>query len=352
MSIQTTKSRVRGAIIGTAIGDALGMPVEGLKPDTILERYGSVRSFLAPKKGTWAKRSHNLARGQWTDDTQLMLAIGESIVDRGCLDFGDIAKRHILTMKEKRGWGGSTITGISKIKAGVNWWNSAKPDGAGNGTPMKIAPIGVLLGLRKIAEFEFSSTVVNISRMTHGDPRPAVAGILQASAIACGIIGGPKGLCASIINSPHHARALEETFGKASQGPQISECLDKALDLACTSSVSQIRNAVGAGCFVAESFPFTFALVWKLGDDPESCLQTIINQGGDADTTGAMAGALLGSAYGLSGFPSRWRRGLEAYKRLLSLADKMFDMPPPGERPKVSGAFSRPKIGYSKGAGK
>lgn len=346
MSIQTTKSRVRGAIVGTAIGDALGMPVEGLKPSTIAKRYGVIRSFTAPRKGTWAKRTHNLKRGQWTDDTQLMLAIGESIAERGCFDFADIAKRHILTMKDKRGWGGSTISGITKIKAGVNWWNSAKPDGAGNGTPMKIAPIGVLLALRKVMEFESSSAIVNISRMTHGDPRPAVAGILQASAVACGIIGGSKGLCASIINSPHHARALEETFGRVQNGLQISECLDKAMDLACTGSVEQIRGAVGAGSFVAESFPFTFALVWKLGDDPERCLQTIVNQGGDADTTGAMAGALLGSAYGLSAFPSRWRRGLEAYKRLLSLADSLFDMPPLGA--KVSGSFTRPKIAYSR----
>jgi len=330
MNIHTTKSRVRGAIIGTAIGDALGMPVEGLSSSTVARRYGFIKSFLAPKRGSWAKRTHNLKRGQWTDDTQLMFAIGESIIEHGCFDFADIARRHILAMDDNRGCGGSTISGITKIKNGVKWWNSAKSNGAGNGIPMKIAPIGVLLGLYKVMKFEFSTAIINISRMTHGDPRPAIAGILQASAISDGIIGGPKGLFASIINSPHHARCLEKIFGHATSGPQISESLEKAFDLAHIGSIQDIRSTIGAGCFVVESFPFTFALVWKLGDNPEHCLQTIINQGGDADTTGAMAGALLGSAYGLSRFPTRWRRGLEAYKRLINMADKLFYMPPLG----------------------
>ena len=120
-----TRSRARGAIVGTAIGDAFGMPVEGLDPATIVGRFGCLRSMVSPRNGTWAHRTHKLRRGQWTDDTQLMLAIGESIVSKGFLDFGDIAKRHVLCLSDPRGWGRSTLTGIGRIKAGVSWWNSA-----------------------------------------------------------------------------------------------------------------------------------------------------------------------------------------------------------------------------------
>ena len=77
------RSKVRGAVVGTAIGDALGMPVEGLNPATIVSKFGHLRSLVAPRPGTWAHRTHQLRRGQWTDDTQLMLAIGESIVAKG-----------------------------------------------------------------------------------------------------------------------------------------------------------------------------------------------------------------------------------------------------------------------------
>lgn len=343
----TTRSRVRGAILGTAIGDALGMPVEGLKPETIRRLHGRIRSFKAPKKGSWATKAHNLRRGQWTDDTQLMLAIGESITEKGHIDYDDIARRHILTMKEPRGWGGSTISGISKIKSGVSWWNSAKPDGAGNGTPMKIAPIGVLLGLRKISDFDATTAVVNISRMTHGDPRPAVAGIIQARAIAVGIREGWYGVVRYLSMSISEAASLEATLGRGRSGPQISEQLQKALGDPDVSTLDQVREVVGAKCFVGESYPFTLGGICRHGwEGAEKCLVEIINQGGDADTTGAMAGALMGAACGLSSFPMRWRRGLEEYKRLMLLADTLTDMPPMALG---AGSFSRPKIKFNRG---
>ena len=95
------RSRVRGTIVGTAIGDALGMPVEGWSANRIREQVGMVKSFLpAFPHGMLPV----LGRGQWTDDTQLMFTVGESFIDRKCFDFADIAKRHILAMKEPRRW--------------------------------------------------------------------------------------------------------------------------------------------------------------------------------------------------------------------------------------------------------
>lgn len=352
MNPTTIRSRVRGAILGTAIGDALGMPAEGLKPETIRRIYGRIRSFIAPRRGSWAAKSHPLSRGQWTDDTQLMLAIGESVAELRRLDYEDIARRHILTMKEPRGWGGSTIAGITKIKAGVSWWNSAKPDGAGNGTPMKIAPIGALLALGRLSDFEAVTAVINISRMTHGDPRPAVAGIIQARAVAAAIRGGWEGLSLYLMMAAAvEAPALESVLGRGSDGPQISDQLRAAIGSWSPASYDEVREKVGAGCFVAQSYPFTLGGVWRFGADPENCLVEIVNQGGDADTTGAMAGALMGAAHGLSAFPTRWRRPLEGYSRLLSLADALSSLPPLEERPRIwsDRSFSRPRIAYSKG---
>lgn len=319
-----TRSRIRGAIVGTAIGDSLGMPVEGLSPATIVKVFGHLRSLVAPRSGTWAHQTHKLRRGQWTDDTQLMLAIGESIVSKSSLDFNDIAKRHVLCLNDPRGWGKSTLVGIGKIKAGVDWWNSAAPEGAGNGTPMKIAPLGVMLALKRITMFEARAAIINISRMTHGDPRPAVAGIIQADAVAKAIEHGPQGLQAVISAAPAVAKVLELSLDEPHDGfhASLSEALGKAVGMAqADASLCDIRKEVGAQSFVVESFPFTLAAVLRFLGDPEACLVELAAQGGDADTTCAMAGALMGAAHGLSAFPERWRRPLEGYARLISMAD-------------------------------
>lgn len=346
-----TRSRVRGAIVGTAIGDALGMPVEGLDPATIVSKFGTLRSLVAPRSGTWARQTHNLRRGQWTDDTQLMLAIGESVVSKGFLDFDDIAKRHVLCLNDPRGWGKSTLTGVGRIKAGVNWWNSAAQDGAGNGTPMKIAPLGILLALGKINEFEARTAVINISRMTHGDPRPAIAGIIQMDAVAKALLHGTSGVHAGLQYSPDYAEQLEIAFG-CHQNDQGYRSLSQALRLAIDMhnkcmTLSEIRDVVGARSFVVESFPFMVAAVLQYRDNPEVCLIELAAQGGDADTTCAMAGALLGAAHGLSSFPERWRRPLEGYTRLVALADGLCG-PKNLNDSRQSALSQRPRILFGK----
>jgi len=346
------RSRARGAIVGTAIGDALGMPVEGLDPATIVGKFGCLRSMVAPKGGTWAHQTHKLRRGQWTDDTQLMLAIGESVVSKGFLDFEDIAKRHVLCLNDPRGWGRSTLTGIGKIKAGVSWWNSAAPDGAGNGTPMKIAPLGILLALKRISRFEACAAVVNISRMTHGDPRPAVAGVIQMEAVAKAITHGVAGLHSVLTASPASAEMLEWSLDDRYMPGQndhvsLASALRRAVDMAqAGDNLSDIRDAIGAKSFVVESFPFTVAAVLKYRSDPEACLIELAAQGGDADTTCAMAGALLGAAHGLSAFPERWRRPLEGYKRLVAMADGLCGPKDLEQCP--SGFGQRPRISFGR----
>jgi len=344
------RSRVRGAIVGTAIGDALGMPAEGMTPQAIAQMYGRLRSFANPKGGTWAHTHHQLGRGQWTDDTQLMLAIGESLLAKKHVDFRDIADRHISAMAEKRGWGGSTVTGVSKIRAGVNWWNSAKPEGAGNGTPMKIAAVGAVAGLGFLKPFDMASTVINISRMTHGDPRSAIAGIIQAEAIAIAIKGGPAALRLYLAQADQRAESWERCVG--SQAPLLSANMSAGQSIIMRGGdLENLRSALRAGCFVVQSFPFTISAVLLMFDlPPDECLSRIVEQGGDTDTTGAMAGAVLGAAHGMASFPARLRRGLEGYKRLIALADGLCAMTDMSERPCVSGkSFSRPKISFSRG---
>lgn len=344
------KSRVRGAIIGTAIGDALGMPAECLGPKTIKRVYGKLKTYQTPKFGTWANKAHGLKSGQWTDDTQLMIAIAESIIEKKYLDFFDIAKKHILTFeKDPRGWGGSTISGISKIKNGCNWWNAGTPNragnGAGNGVVMKIAPIGVLMGLGLLSPFDTCSAVINISKMTHSDSRAAIAAILQAQAIAVGINGGREALIQYIAQAGNKAAEMENIFG--SNIPTLSSKLFLGERIISKGgNIYDLKREIRCGCFVVESFSFVLLSILKLFQlTPEEILIEIVNQGGDADTNGAIAGALLGSSCGLSSFPSRFRKRLEKYKYLRYLADSLSNLNSLNENvSNVVTNFKRPRI--------
>lgn len=67
-------------------------------------------------------------------------------------------------------------------------------------------------------------------------------------------------------------------------------------------------------------------MLYKYVDNLQECMEKIINQGGDADTTGALAGSILGAVYGYSKFPEKWRRGLEDRARLIRLADDLYSL--------------------------
>jgi len=310
------KDKIRGIITGVAIGDALGMPVESLSPETIQKYFKWISEYEAPNKKT--KCFHNLKKGQWTDDTQLTLAIGESIVENKGINYEDIAKRHVdVFLNGRRGWGRATRLGVQKLLDGYKWWASGDKQAAGNAPPMKIAPIGILYGLNIINKIQMISICTNISQMTHCDPRAIIAATIQAYLI---------GFCVKYNYFDDH-----EIY-------KLSHELEG--DILCDDSISRmfifpnikkmtdgdIREYYGAGPFVNESLPFTYSMIIKYKDDPEECLEHIINQGGDSDTNASMAGAILGALHGYSKFPLKWKNGLENKRRLLKLADNLLKL--------------------------
>jgi ADP-ribosylglycohydrolase len=320
MKNKKMKDKVRGAIVGVAIGDALGMPVESLKPKTIKKYFKRIETYKAPNPKT--KCFHKLKRGQWTDDTQLTLAIGESIVSKKSIDYEDIADRHVdMFLNGKRGWGKATKKGIQKILNGGNWWDSGGLNEAGNGPPMKIAPIGILYGINIINKIEMITACTNISKMTHGDSRAIVGAILQSMLIGAALRGGVTSLKEEMFHLQVNAEYLEDNFS--------DECLNKKFNnIIYTSTMPDktIRDLFGVGPFINESLPFTYTMVYKYINNPNKCLECIVNQGGDSDTTGAIAGSLLGAVHGYSKFPLKWRRGLEERPRLIKLADSLLKL--------------------------
>lgn len=148
------RNKVRGMVIGGAIGDALGMPVETWTPEKIKEVHPEgITRFVPPKGHKWFDPEKTPA-GSTTDDTQLTIATMQGLIaghdNRKGSSFepymDGIAQAHCTAMKATTdGWGTTTRDAIRRLQNGVHWSISGKTTephrGTGNGVPMKIAPL-------------------------------------------------------------------------------------------------------------------------------------------------------------------------------------------------------------------
>ncbi len=307
------RSKYRGSLIGGAIGDALGRPVEGRGPDEIRSRYGSVRDFLPARGG----------RGSITDDTQLTICTAESILAAGKVDPSDMAERFVRWLPEGRGVGMTCAGAVRNLMGGQPWHRSGLPS-AGNGAAMRIAPLGLLHpvspdGLRRDSAI---STVI-----THADPMAVVSAVAQAFSVAYCLHRKPGSFgvehyLASIhimlgdLHDPGYCERRPGSTRPVRLAYRIAE-LGSLLD----GSQEEVFDYLGNGAFVLESLPAALWCFLRSPEDPERVLVTAVSGGHDADTVAAMAGTLAGAYLGEAALPERWRRDVEFADKLATLAD-------------------------------
>jgi len=120
--LSEVESRFVGCLLGMTIGDALGMPVEFLRPEEIRRRFGKITDFL-PMPET--RPGYHLQAGQYTDDTSLMLRTVESIIEKGRFEPEDVAMRFVKWFNSadrlKRRAGRTTTQAIMSLIKGVHW---------------------------------------------------------------------------------------------------------------------------------------------------------------------------------------------------------------------------------------
>lgn len=306
-----SQERSRGALLGLAVGDALGATLEFSEP-------------RAPPFPTLATGPHRdivgggpfrLVPGQVTDDTQMACCLAASLRARGRFDLDDVAGRYVAWQEHAFDIGVQTAAALNAVRegtpparAGFELWSRAPQLPAGNGSLMRTAPIAVLLGDEEARR----AAALADSALTHYDPRCRLACAAFDAAVAFALRGSATpgtardaaarelGLAAAALRAEGceassvdaAARALEEDLALASRDdPQL---LGPELHL---------HRAQG---FVRVAFRLAF---WELLHAPsfEDALVDAVNRGGDADTNGAITGALLGALHGESAIPARWR---------------------------------------------
>ncbi len=193
----TLMNKYSASLIGCAIGDALGMPVEGWKREQIKKYVGRITDFIDPvlvkdKEGNlleqdefgklkyWTK---DFKKGEYTDDTILTLTIAESLAQKGEVNIYDIAERHLIEYKkDNKGFGGTTREAMENLIKGKTIWESGVIGGPGNAPSMKMSPIGFYMHATDNYKqgLEFARLV---GQITHLDPRSIASGVVQAHAI-------------------------------------------------------------------------------------------------------------------------------------------------------------------------
>jgi len=275
-----TLDRLCGCAVGAAIGDALGMPLEFGPPSP-------------PDKLVRVMRPGRLPAGSFTDDTEMALALAESLLAHRPLDGADLAQYFVSWYRHNPpDVGIQTAQVLNRIAQGESWqtaeaWALAnRPDSAGNGSLMRCWPAA-------LAWWNDRPQLVNDSRLqsrlTHPHPE-CVAGCIFVNWMIAELV---KGAAPSLA------------FEGALQSVSLPDEMRQAVIAAPTHRREELPNT-GWVRHTLES------ALWGLltTSSFEEALVQVVNLGGDTDTAGAVTGALAGAAYGLEAIPLTWRQQL------------------------------------------
>jgi len=301
---QRLRDKFRGCLVGLAVGDALGAPAEFLSAAEVAARYGRLEDYLGDAH--WPA-------GQHTDDTEMALCLARSLVEKRAVVLADIAARFVHWMvTDGRGIGNQTRAVLTRVAAGeeplaasLEVWERSGRQAAGNGGVMRCAPIGLFAWRDRASLIEHSRLTC---RLTHPDPR------CEWSCVAVNVA-----IAELLRDSESVAEAVAEAT--AGQCPEVEAAVAEA-------RASQVQALGVDGWDQGYTIVTTrIALAALFGGDPlEEALVAVISRGGDADTNGAVAGALLGARDGYQAIPARWREGLRAHDQIVTLADRLWEV--------------------------
>jgi len=270
----TLQDRALGAYLGLAIGDALGATTEFMTPREIEETHGVHDSLTG---GGWLR----LTPGEVTDDTEMSLALGQSIIEVGGVEAPAVAEAFSNWMRRKPVDIGNTVRrGIIHYRSSGKSQVPVNEYDAGNGACMRSLPVALF------ACHLPEEAMCRLSRLqahtTHNNP-VSDAGTETVLRMLTRMLGG---------RAKAEMAALADELVQAY--PQYR--YDKRRAVNPSGYIVDTLQAVFQAFFEQESF--------------ESILIDVVNRGGDADTTGAIAGMLAGACYGQHAIPERWLQSL------------------------------------------
>ncbi len=289
------RDRALGAYLGLACGDALGATVEFLTVREIKAQHGTHRNMTG---GGWLR----LKPGQVTDDTEMSLHLGQAILDHGGWNLTAVADAFVVWLKSKPVDVGATCRrGIRRyMLQGIVHGPESDTDG-GNGAAMRNLPVALYtLGDDTL----FERCTLEQSHITHHHALADAGTLLLGRMVQTLLRGGGVKGCRPLVN------ALLEEHRQFRFDPYPGRASGYIVDTVQT---------------VLYHFFYT--------DSFESCVVETVNQGEDADTTGALAGMLAGALYGVKAIPRRWLDKLDYHvtRQIEAQVDGLLALAPGGK---------------------
>ena len=328
-------SRLAGCLLAQALGDALGFVVEGA-PAAVARRYAAAlphASAILPARSPFSP-------GQYSDDTQYARELCASIVDAGEWRADAFARRlaRLFAAGRDVGAGAGSRRAARRLLLGVDWREAGTPPPyAGNGAAIRAGPIGVLfrgdpLAMRRVA--------IEQALVTHREPLCAAGAVAIAAAVRLAATEEANAETA-LASVGALATEVDARFGAA------FDTLGELLSLPPAAAAERLRAARldplgppptgGLSIHVVPTVIWSLYSVWRHPSSWREALGTAIGIGGDTDSTGAMAGAIVGARLGAGALPAALLaqlhdRGTDGAAALTALAGRcvasVLDAPP------------------------
>lgn len=296
---QMLERAVIGCLLGTAVGDAIGLPMEGLPAKRLAK--------LFPEIG-----GHQLlmGRGMYSDDTEHTCMVAQALIcSRGDVEpFMKSFSRHLRIWLAclPAGAGRATIKAILKLWMGVSYEHSGVFS-AGNGPAMRSAIIGVCFGedyttLRKM--------IKGSTRITHTDPKAEYGALAVALAAQMARAG--------TLEPEDYSRVLCEML--RNDAPELIELVNRVSDSVLSGeTTASFADGLGLGLGVSgyayHTVPVALHACLRHPADYRQAVVSVIKCGGDTDTTAAIVGGIVGASVGEDGIPAQWLSGLVEWPR-------------------------------------
>lgn len=291
------ENRAIGALLGLAVGDAIGTTLE-FRP----------RDSYEPLTDMVGGGPFSLESGQWTDDTSMALCVADSLIEKGGLDQTDMMERFIRWWEHGENSptgtcfdiGNATRQALSKFKTtGDPVAGSTHPRSAGNGSIMRLAPVAIFF--HRSAE-DAATAARAQSVTTHGEPASVDAAAFLAELLVEAISGVGK----------------DELLA-----PRAIDAVTEIREIAAGSWRRKSRSEIRSSGYVVHTLDAALWCVSRSANFEEAVLLAA-NLGEDADTVAAVTGQIAGAIWGASGIPRHWRNRLAWEERIVRIASELL----------------------------
>ena len=315
MTNEELKNKRLGAILGGAIGDAMGNPTEFQSLEMIKRTYGPQGVERFEK---WWQDGDGKSFAPYTDDTQMAEQVLRAILDhrrktstvRTVDDLMEaMAQRFVEWSRNPQGGhrapGGACMAGCRALSENVPWHEAGGATAGGCGSVMRAYPFGLF-----DEPEEAAFLAVEHSLLTHGDPIALAACAAMATGVALLLNDEPvdttliEMIDAAKQEDGRTAGMMQDAVERAHTGESADSGLSQYLGWAA-------HDAIAATCFLLARFP----------EDPRGAILQGANSDGDSDSLATLAGALLGARHGLSALPPEWVRDVERSNVFLTILD-------------------------------